>query len=114
MKHRVTRRGVLRLLGMAPSAASSGVRRPRRPLAQFGRIPTILERIRPAVQRAIERSPIGISGPTMLQAATQENARATAAQLEALPPILAPGDQNGSRDVVAAYYDIATGVVSFL
>ncbi len=78
------------------------------------KIPTILAKIRPSVERAIAQSPLGISDPTLLRSATDQVARDNAGLLAAQQPILAPRVQDRRLGVVAAYYDIDTGLVTIL
>ena len=79
------------------------------PPAGWGKVQTILEKIRPAVVRTIAQSPPGTPELALRQAATEENARLNAALLANLEPILAPGVRSDSLGVVAAGYDIGTG-----
>jgi carbonic anhydrase len=81
---------------------------------QNSKIPTVLEGLRLPVERVIDSFPPGTPAAALLRPATEEVARENAALLATQPPILAPRFQDGTLAVAAAYYDIESGVVTFL
>jgi carbonic anhydrase len=76
------------------------------PPEEFGQIRKLLDKIVPAV-RIAEGQP-GV--PSLLERATNANAILTAQTLAQLEPILAPAVRRGDVGVVAAHFDIASGV----
>ena len=69
-----------------------------------GQISTLYRSIRPAVDQA---------GPN-LEAAIRANAKIQAGLLGSSSPVLAEAVKNGQLKIVAAYYDLASGVVTLL
>jgi carbonic anhydrase len=69
-----------------------------------GQISTLYRSIRPAVEQA---------GPN-LEAAIKANAKIQAGLLATASPVLAEQIKNNQLKIVAAYYDLASGVVSLL
>ena len=69
-----------------------------------GQISTLYRSIRPAVDQA---------GPN-LEAATKANAKIQAGLLGSSSPVLAEQVKAGQLKIVAAYYDLASGVVTLL
>jgi carbonic anhydrase len=96
----------IRLVREGPSAFS--------PTVLASKIPIVLEGLRAPVARVIASNPPDTSAGTLLRQAIDEVARENAALLASQRPILAPRVQNGTLGVVAARYDIDTGVVSFV
>jgi carbonic anhydrase len=69
-----------------------------------GQISTLYRHIRPAVDQA----------GSDLEAAIRANARIHARLLQDASPVIAGAVKQGRLKVVAAYYDLATGVVTLL
>ena len=69
-----------------------------------GQISTLYRSIRPAIEQA---------GPN-LEAATKANAKIQAGLLRTASPVLAELTGKGQLKIVAAYYDVANGVVTML
>jgi carbonic anhydrase len=78
------------------------------------KIPGVLTGLRPPVQKVIDSFPPGTPAATLLRPATEEVARQNAQLLATQEPILAPRFEDGTLAVAAAYYDIDSGVVTFL
>jgi carbonic anhydrase len=74
-----------------------------------GHIVTLINAIKPAVDKAREKNP-----DHLLDEAIKENVRMQVAQLRQLEPVLARRVREGSLQIVGAVYDIHTGLVEFL
>ncbi len=77
---------------------------------EFGQIRKLLDKIVPAVR--IAEGQVGV--PSLLERATNANAILMAQTLTQLEPILAPAVRSGDLGVVAAYFDIPSGVATGL
>lgn len=86
-------------------AVSAAVKLPEVP----GHIVTLINAIKPAVEKAREQHPTDL-----LDAAIRENVRLQVEQLKALEPVLAKRVREGSVKIVGALYHLDTGVVEFL
>ncbi len=82
------------------------------PLPHSENLEMILKRIRPIVQNL---KPVGQKQERLAFAETvaKENARGAAAQVYALSPILSKLRDEGRFRIVAAHYDLNTGIVEF-
>ncbi len=74
-----------------------------------GHIVTLINAIKPAVEKAREKDP-----DHLLDEAIRENVRMQVAQLRQLEPVLAKRVREGSLQIIGAVYDIHTGRVEFL
>jgi len=72
-----------------------------------GHLPSLVDAIRPAVDKAMAAKP-----DDLLAAATLENVRQNVAYLLSVEPIIAEAVKAGKIKVVGAVYDIATGKVT--
>lgn len=86
-------------------AVTAAVKLPEVP----GHIVTLINAIKPAVQRAKEKNP-----EDLLDASIRENVRYQVEQLRNLEPVLAKRVREGSLKIVGALYHLDTGVVEFL
>lgn len=86
-------------------AVSAAVNLPEVP----GHIVTLVNAIKPAVQRAKESNP-----GDLLDASIRENIRTQVEQLRGLEPVLAKRVREGSIQIVGAIYHLETGEVEFL
>lgn len=73
-----------------------------------GHIITLINAIKPAVDRAKEKNP-----SNLLLAATKENILMQVNQLKSLEPVLASRVREGSLRIVGALYNLQTGEVEF-
>ncbi|HQQ96948.1 MAG TPA: carbonic anhydrase [Cyclobacteriaceae bacterium] len=73
-----------------------------------GHIITLINAIKPAVDRAKEKNP-----PNLLLAATKENVLMQVNQLKSLEPVLARRVKEGSLRIIGAVYNLQTGEVEF-
>jgi len=73
-----------------------------------GHIVTLINAIKPAVERAKKRNPADI-----MDAAIRENIKMQVEQLRSLEPILAKRVREGSTKIVGALYHLETGKVEF-
>lgn len=80
------------------------------PPEEFGQIRNLLDKIVPAVRIAEDQPGV----PSLLERATNANAILTAQALAQLEPILAPAVRGGDVGVVAAHFDIASGMATGL
>jgi carbonic anhydrase len=81
--------------------------------AESRNIQSIVDRIRPHVEHLISGStPTGPGG--LIETAVRANALASASELRTSSPILQDLVDRGRIAIVAAVYDLATGVVTFL
>lgn len=74
-----------------------------------GHIVTLINAIKPAVEKAKEKHP-----HDLVNASIQENVRMQVDQLKKLEPVLARRVREGSLMIVGAVYDLNTGRVEFL
>lgn len=74
-----------------------------------GKLPSLAEAIRPAVEGAARRQPADL-----LAASTVQNVRYGVARLATSAPILAEMTQRGALKVVGGVYDLATGKVGLV
>ncbi|MBL7833193.1 MAG: carbonic anhydrase [Cyclobacteriaceae bacterium] len=86
-------------------AVSAAVKLPEVP----GHIVTLINAIKPAVEKAREQHPADL-----LDAAIRENIRQQVEQLKSLEPTLAKRVREGSVKIMGALYHLDTGTVEFL
>lgn len=86
-------------------AVSAAVKLPEVP----GHIVTLINAIKPAVEKAREQHPADL-----LDAAIRENIRLQVEQLKSLEPTLAKRVREGSVKIIGALYHLDTGKVEFL
>lgn len=86
-------------------AVSAAVKLPEVP----GHIVTLINAIKPAVEKAREQHPADL-----LDAAIRENIRQQVEQLKSLEPTLAKRVREGSVKIIGALYHLDTGTVEFL
>lgn len=86
-------------------AVSAAVKLPEVP----GHIVTLINAIKPAVEKAREEHPTDL-----LDAAIRENVRLQVEQLKSLEPVLAKRIREGSVKIVGALYHLDSGKVEFL
>jgi carbonic anhydrase len=85
-------------------AVSAAVKVPEVP----GHIVTLINAIKPAVEKAKEKNPQHV-----LEESIRENVRMQVQQLKSLEPVLAKRVREGDLKIVGAVYDLNTGVVEF-
>lgn len=74
-----------------------------------GHIVTLINAIKPAVEKAKEKNPQHV-----LEESIRENVRMQVQQLKSLEPVLAKRVKEGDLKIVGAVYNLNTGVVEFL
>jgi carbonic anhydrase len=73
-----------------------------------GHVVTLVNAIRPAVEKAKEKNP-----SNLLEAAIKENILMQVAQLKSLEPVLSKKAREGSIKIIGALYDLSSGRIEF-
>ena len=82
---------------------------------KLGNITELLSKIRPAVEEVAQRNhPSTPDAPEHVEAVAHQNIKNSLEQILERSSILKEMFQNGEIGLVAAYYDVETGVVEFM